>query len=240
MNQVGAFDDEDTTSLLVSSAKAGFRNLASGFLVRVASILGLDWKSMPKEQRVLALVDAVMPGASKGEVKDALLARSMTATPSTTSLGDPSSWACGGIFDEFDLKRVKEVAAKGGGGNSEAHRRMQEFIRGSTRLSDGPPAHAPARQPVARDATAAPKAPAQRASRVKTDCSHFLPPVGGGCSIQRIEQRRCWIAFYPGVSPASRTRTWGHFPELACRNACLQWAWNHHTRLTGEACPHEI
>ena len=68
-----------------------------------------------------------------------------------------------------------------------------------------------------------------------------LLPQAAGCSGQRNAGRQSFTVYYPGVVPARRSRTWGDVcSEEACKFSCVQWAWNHHTRLTGEACPHDL
>ena len=95
----------------------------------------------------------------------------------------------------------------------------------------------------------APSAPVQRAPPTKDvwawEEQHLkarLPSVKG-CTIQdaRNAHATTWTARYPGCTPGSRSRSYGHSvsSEPAAKH-CFAWAWARHTEATGVACPYQI
>ena len=68
----------------------------------------------------------------------------------------------------------------------------------------------------------------------------FLPQVAG-CTIQLLPARKAYTVFYPGVMPASRSRTWGtQCSRTTLSKAVLSWAWCQHFSCTGNACPYDF
>lgn len=72
-----------------------------------------------------------------------------------------------------------------------------------------------------------------------------LLPKCTGCVGQIYEKSRSAQVYYPGASPASRSRTWSSSPGQGFSRQqvlvhCLLWAWHHHKSRTGEDCPHDI
>lgn len=72
-----------------------------------------------------------------------------------------------------------------------------------------------------------------------------LLPKCTGCIGQIYERSRSAQVYYPGASPASRSRTWSASPGQGFSRQqvlvlCLLWAWHHHKSRTGEECPHDI
>lgn len=241
---IGAFDTGDTDSILVTDARSGFRNLTSPFLCKLAALLDLGWESLPKEerprtmeQRVHLLVQAAIPEATGLEIAECLRARSSDQQRSSGAL-DMTSMVCDGIFDVADLKKIAERASARSTATA-AEKRMCEYVRGSVRLEDGPPIAGSAGSKATAKTKAVELAQDPKPKH-RCEASKLLPQVPG-CSVQRIDARRCYIAFYPGGSPASRSRTWGgNFSDAQCRTAVLRWAWGHHSRLTRQQCPHDL
>lgn len=67
-----------------------------------------------------------------------------------------------------------------------------------------------------------------------------LPQIKG-CVIMRYQELRKWQVYYPGVLPASHTKTWGALlSEHGAARLCLQWAWKHHEELHGIPCPWDL
>ena len=65
-----------------------------------------------------------------------------------------------------------------------------------------------------------------------------LMPKIKGCTLDLVDKKRCWTASYPGVTPGSRTRTWGlAFSREAVARHCVKWAWAHHIEQTKQPCP---
>ena len=64
-----------------------------------------------------------------------------------------------------------------------------------------------------------------------------------GCSIQEVVNARntSWIAYYPGVKPGSRSRSYSSpdGAEAAAKHV-FRWAWETHHRLTGAAIPYDL
>lgn len=126
-----------TPPVIQASARRGFKELTSGFLSKLAQLLDLGWDRMEKgerprtvEEKTSLLFDALIPNATREEHISALLARTSAPPEAPSSLGDPPAWACDGIFDNFDLTRVKESAG-GKPEPSKAEARMREFVHGS-------------------------------------------------------------------------------------------------------------
>lgn len=72
-----------------------------------------------------------------------------------------------------------------------------------------------------------------------------LLPTCTGCVGQIYDKSRSAQVYYPGVVPASRSRTWsstpGHgFNKQQVLVHCAMWAWHHHRAETGEQCPHDF
>ena len=91
-----------------------------------------------------------------------------------------------------------------------------------------------------------PVAPAKLKASITKDMgmkqlARLLPDEGQlvGCTIQVINKAKKCTVFYPGVKPASRSRTWGtYFKQEKVIQHCIGWAWVHHKNKTGNECPY--
>ena len=177
----------------------------------------------------------VLGGADVDKIAAALLKRVQTDHGIATSSLVLEDIMEEGILDPFDVKRFKETQ-KDAAASRAMEVRMKDYVKGSLTLGDAAPSastSSKAKGVVATVATAV-------APKKKMADKDYLPQIKG-CSIQKVTFKHCYTCYYPGVVPGSRTRTYGElFSESACKRAVIRWAWNHHTRITKEKCPHDL
>ena len=170
------------------------------------------------------------------DVRAALLQRVAAPSASSAAVGKLGDAVAEGVFDSFDLQRIQKHC-DASHENEECAHRMNDYVKGSKVLGDRPPTEvktAKAKPTCGGHGIGDASTPLIRDTLSKL--KQLLPQVTG-CSIQRIPMKRCYTCFYPGVLPASRTRTWGElFSEDSCKRAVIKWAWNHHTKITKERC----
>ena len=84
------------------------------------------------------------------------------------------------------------------------------------------------------------KAVAWKTLQDRTTAQVYMPTTHGA-DIYNIPAKRCWTAYYPGAVPGSRTRTWSlKWQSWTVARHCVSWAWQQHTKKTGQQCPWEL
>ena len=139
-------------------------------------------------------------------------------------------------LDESDIKEVMKAAAASEDAASTKRRYAELLNPGSKYLDD------------IKNASAAKGAKAKTRLGIKgpvdlaklkrlAQLKRCLPNVVG-CTIQQVDDVNCYTAFYPGVKPRSRSRTWGKLvSKVACLRHVFDWAWAMHYLKTGQNCP---
>lgn len=235
--------------LLYDSALHGFPDVMDPLLRKLAEVLGKPFHKMSSEERPattegrVEILMRIILGAevSAAVIANGLLCRHRVNNMVAASLVNDLRLASEGIFDSFDMKGLLKANAAQQEKRTAADR-MTQYIKGSRLLGDTlPPEQKEGGKSKASDKLKTVSLAHTKLVGAKQRSVADLLPQVVGCTAQHLPQRRCWIAFYPGVQPASRTRTWGGmFTEQQCKIAVVKWAWNHHTRLTGEQCPHDF
>lgn len=222
-------DHSNPVPLLVRAAKCGVLGMTAFLLDGLARQRGLELERTVID-KVAALVRDAIEGVSEETLREILLLRlpKVGSKPIGTAVPD-------GILDPSGKKEFTEAATHHEKQVAELQRLSEVLAPGSKCLQ--------ARRTVAKRRAGEAKKPATRrpvdlqSSRSVEKARAFLPRVAG-CTIQRIPDRRTWIVFDPGVSPASRSRRWGfHQSERKVLRHVLEWARQHHSAKHGAPCP---
>ena len=137
------------------------------------------------------------------------------------------------------MKAAKEREADGKE-HQRMHDRMLAYVRGSAVLGEYVPRLDAVKPTPGVLGKLKVKPPAKPSPAKHAQINKLLPKLKD-CRGEMLSFKNAYIAYYPGVVPASRTRTWGDcFSKQACKFAVCRWAWSHHTKITGEVCPHDI
>jgi hypothetical protein len=161
-----------------------------------------------------------------------------------------------GQEDDLAKEAAKEVVQRRARESHAARRQADVAARAASARSEGPvPAAAASSacgsvggEAVAPEPAPAPAVPVRQSLELKyytLQQARALMPVGrnrGQLSIH--DPTHSWMAKYPtDVWPKSRSRAWevGNMQShLEALRTVLLWTWRHHTRLTGEQCPHDL
>lgn len=219
--------------LINRAAEMGFVGMTSLFLDRLLKERGIRDRRRTMAARVVALLRDIFPDISDQRIHEILMKR----LPVVQSKPVDSSLVPDGVLEASDKQELVQAAGQYERSKAEAEKLREMLLPGSKFLSG------------CADAPAAKKAEgpvAKRGNRTAAECAtvrsveaarKYLPDIKG-CTVQRIPDRRTWIVFYPGVSPASRSRRWGFLqPESKVVRHVLAWAWKHHEEIEGVRCP---
>ena len=245
------------TSLLVRCARVGFKHLSAVYLDKVLrqKQVFLTTKERPRTTvaKVVMLLKFVCPKWTDEQINAAVAAR-YAEVKKSVGIVSSSSEVANDVLDPQDKKLLKTTEDAAVKGQEDLDNKKNILQEGSKfleilgkKLPPAPavPPAAPAEvDPAAPPAEGAPGAVKQKVKWSKiTDERHakaLLPKIIG-CSIQCVLPKKCWTAFYPEASPASRTRTWGtRWTNEQCMKHCIKWAWDEHQAATGIECHFEF
>ena len=149
------------------------------------------------------------------------------------------------VYDSSDKAEIKAIDAQMQT-HSEARVRQIDSLRAGSEFLDKLgyaalplPAGDKAKHHV--EPTAVKKRERIDLSKIGVDRSKLkrLSPNIPGARLFIDPDKRLIKAYYPGVEPATRQRTWGiATPRYKVLKHCLDWQWRHHLRLNPSAhCP---
>ena len=126
------------------------------FLRKLAVALDTDFAALGKEkrprtleERLEMLIRKAVPDVIDEQVVVALLARGRTLARPSAALNYCADAYSEGVFNNFDLKTVKETSSQHSD-DKKGHERMVEYIRGSKTLGDKMPAPEKSERPNAK------------------------------------------------------------------------------------------
>ena len=140
-------------------------------------------------------------------------------------------------LDESDFKEVQKLNASFHDDKETRKRWFNSVKPGSKYMEDLK--SVPSKTIKKPSAAAVAKAKAIDWKKLKNvaEVKSTLPKVLG-CTIQHVKWKRCWTAFYPGVVPGSRTRTYGTCVRQATViKHVVQWTHKMHEKKTGTPSP---
>ena len=231
-------------SVLEFAARKAFRGLSDVFVWKVMHLKGL--LPMAKDKipgttmgRVCMLVKACLPGLTQKELDEIMMLRSPKVQPESLLCEVSSGGACDGVLDPSDGKeihRFRKLAA-----DHKEEIAIHKAKVGSKFLDKPSPLMKmiiPKAKP--KDAViVGPRRPfvlCPSLARLKATL-----PVVAGCTVQKIARSNKYTVYYPGVVPASRSRTFGAaMPEASVQKHIVKWAWQHHSLKTGTVCPWDL
>jgi len=239
-------------SVLEAVAWQGFAGVPGLVVKKVMKLVGMSALDAPKRllDQILLLVQKILPGLPKEAVASIMKARAgigaQAPHSSWLSRGENAEHT-EGVMDDGDRSLVKEESAAVGAKRMERVD-MLEFLKshkllGARDLSFLADLVAdPAVQAAkAKKAAAEPRAAKKPVVSWTPQALKKLKPQIKGCVVQNYPTLRKCIIYYPGVVPASRSRSWGTaFTQRQVWRHCLKWAWLHHTAKTGQACPWDL
>jgi len=235
---------------LSRAAELGFASVPPLYVDRMLRILlraegkGVKPPSMVIE-RTIHLIKLAWPKITKSEMHTALLAMVNAKKQSRRSTIEVGSELYDTVFessDKAELKSFGNVAT----GQRDAHDRVIEALKSGskflTKLGYTLPPLPDSKHRGAPDAIK-PKAVVDWAKYgLDREKLKKLCPPGHGVRIQLDPAKRSIQAFYPGVLPASRSRTWGALmPRHKVLRHVFTWLWKSHEQVhPGKKCPYNF
>ena len=195
---------------LTRVAKLGFKGVPPAYINKLmSSYRAAKAEVVPKTlvEKLIWLMKCIVPKITSEEIAEALKHRDESLLQAS-KIGADSELA-DSVYDSSDKKLMKEAAdriASEVGGKAAIEEALRQGSKYLEVLGCRP-------LPILKKTFALQKT----GKKVSVDWDKMmevhtarkvLPPVKG-CTLQKWVERSTWIAFYPDVLPASRSRTWG-------------------------------
>ena len=233
--------------LLVRNARYGFAGIPPVYIKRVLNWFPVgDLPTAPSGfmEQLSALIRFILPKVSMDLLIEALQAYYDDSNTTRGGLLKPESEIIDTVLDPSDKKDLRELTSRIDEQKKHDAVKREGVQRGSKFLEvlGVVAAKAKGKAKAAAKPKAVPPPPHAGLAvnwhklEVK-QASALLPPIAG-CRLEQPPGRNQWIAFYPGVVPATRHRSWGTYVSKGlCLKAVMRWAWTHHTDKTSVKCP---
>lgn len=219
----------DEVPVLTECANNAFAGFNEALLTRLLKFYGVDFA------KGADLFDKIIAGAKQfggmcGNDLVSALYRRVRPNPHTASHDDAffESEILQGCFDASDVKQVQQYAESTKTAETKAssfEEKLRDYHRSCRPRSQ---AKAKASASVGR------RLPKPAPGISQANAQAFLPP--GGRLSKDAPNSRWLVVMRPHGTISRSWPCWGEVESLA--KVC-KWAWEHHTRLEGGACPHD-
>ena len=140
-------------------------------------------------------------------------------------------------LDESDFKEIQKLCAGFTDDKATRQRWLDGVMPGSKYMEDLKAVSSKTIKKPSAAAVAKAKAIDFKKLKRVDEVKKTLPKVLG-CTIQHVKWKRCWTAFYPGVFPGSRTRTYGAcVTQASVIKHVVHWSHRMHEKATGTPSP---
>ena len=237
------FAASEAVPVEAASALIGFVGVPSPFIGKLlAERYGLPRRDQPAAlvEKICVALKMLVPGLKASDVHAAIGRRFCDDAPTKTII-DANSDLADQVMDPSDKKEMKTVNEDAGEKRAAhkevlaaAHKSADRYLEVLGIKKPTPAVHVVGKLPAFKK-----RINWKNVAEVVAD--RKLIPVVKECRLQPIKSRSKRIAFYPGVSPASRSRQYGGvITEAVVVRHCIRWLWAMHKKMTGELCPFEL
>lgn len=244
--------------IIEAAAMQGFKAVGQQWLEKLSKFFGWPWQTKEKTpflSKVEVLIKNILPSASQAQAYEYMQARHPPGFQSWLHSATNIE-AVDGVLESMDKKLCRDVM-ENKTSKTTSRAQCEEYISvaksKNTSSGSGTTAHDVALADLPPQQNVAKAKPAKVDRKTKAPPTldlaravELLPsPATGRCFIQAYPRLRRHQVYYPREKfPRSCSRTWASSSDgLQVRDILkmlLRWAWDAHTEMGGEACPHDI